>query len=181
MHPDHVQQVLEERARALARAPDDQADGGEIELVVLTVGAERYGVDVRLIREVRPLAGLAPVPGTPDHWVGLVNLRGSLCPVLSLGRYLRPAGAGPDAADDDGSGVLVVVTAPFTAALLVDAATEVRRCPPAALRPAPGPADDRSHAAVQVVTGDLLQVLDPATLLADPALVVGREAGEPRR
>ena len=179
MNPDHVQQVLEERARALARAPDDQADGDEIELVVLTVGAERYGIDVRLIREVRPLAGLAPVPGTPDHWAGLVNLRGSLCPVLSLGRYLRPVG-GPDAADD-GSGVLVVVTAPFTAALLVDAAAEVRRCPPAALKPAPGPADDRSHAAVKFVTGDLLQVLDPATLLADPALVVGREAGEPRR
>jgi chemotaxis signal transduction protein len=180
VNPDHVQQVLEERARALARAPDDQADGDEIELVVLTVGAERYGIDVRLIREVRPLAGLAPVPGTPEHWAGLVNLRGSLCPVLSLARYLRLVGGGPDAAAEDGSGVLVVVTAPFTAALLVDAAAEVRRCPPAALR-ALGPADDRSHAAVKSVTGDLLQVLDPATLLADPTLVVGREAGEPRR
>ena len=179
MNPDHVQQVLEERARALARPPDDRADGDELELVVLTVGAERYGIDVRQVREVRPLAGLAPVPGTPGFWAGLVNLRGSLCPVLSLGRYLGLAGGGPDAQADDGPAVLVVVTAPYPAALLVDAAAEVRRCPPAALQP--GPADDRSHAAVKAVTGDLLQVLDPATLLADPALVVGREAGEPRR
>jgi purine-binding chemotaxis protein CheW len=176
MHPDHVQQVLEERARALARPPDDRADGDEIELVVLTVGAERYGIDVRQIREVRPLAGLAPVPATPGFWAGLVNLRGSLCPVLSLGRYLGLAG--PDAGAD-GPGVLVVVTTPYTAALLVDAAAETRRCPPAALQPAP--AGDRSHAAIRVITGDLLQVLDPATLLADPVLVVGREAGEPRR
>lgn len=174
MSPDKVRQVLEERARALARPPDDHADGDALELVVLTVGAERYGIDVRLIREVRPLAGLAPVPGAPAFWLGLVNLRGSLCPVLSLRRYLRAAG-GQDSEGPD-RGVLVVVTAPFTVALLVDAAAEVRRCAPGELQPTGGVAGDRAHAAIQAVTGDLLQVLDPGTLLADPALVVGREA-----
>jgi purine-binding chemotaxis protein CheW len=172
--PDQVRRVLEERARALARPPEDQADGDTLELVVLAVGAERYGVDVRLVREVRPLAGLAPVPGTPACWAGLVNLRGSLCPVLSLRRYLG-AGDDPDP-DPEGHGVLVVVTAPFPAALLVDAAAEVRRCAPGELRPAPGAATDRAHAAVQAVTPDLLQVLDPGALLADPTLVVGRDA-----
>jgi purine-binding chemotaxis protein CheW len=168
VNPAQVRQVLEERARALARPPQDQADGDSRELVVLTVGDERYGVDVRLVREVRPLAGLAPVPGTPACWAGLVNLRGSLCPVLSLGRYL---GAGGDPGHDP-EGVLVVVTAPFPAALLADAAGEVRRCAPEELRPA----GDQAHAAVQAVTTDLLQVLDPGALLADPALVVGRDA-----
>jgi purine-binding chemotaxis protein CheW len=174
VNPDQVRRILEERARALARPPDGQADGDAVELVVLTVGAERYGLDVRLIREVRPLAGLAPVPGTPAFWSGLVNLRGSLCPVLSLRRYLRAAG-GQDADVADG-GVLVVVTAPFTAALLVDAAVEVRRCAPGELQPLGGGAGDRAHTAVQSITGDLLQVLDPGALLADPGLVVGREA-----
>jgi purine-binding chemotaxis protein CheW len=173
--PDQIQQVLEERARALARPPDGHADGDVVELVVLAVGAERYGIDVRLIREVRPLAGLAPVPGTPAFWSGVVNLRGSLCPVLSLRRYLRAAGGRPDAEEPD-RGVLVVVTAPFTAALLVDAAAEVRRCAPGELQPIGGAAGDRAHAAVTAVAGDLLQVLDPGTLLADPALVMGREA-----
>jgi purine-binding chemotaxis protein CheW len=172
---DQVQRALEERARALARPAADHTDGDAIELVVLAVGAERYAVDVRLVREVRPPAGLAPVPGTPSHWSGLVNLRGSLCPVLSLRRYLRVAG-GPAAADAQEPGALVVVTAPFTAALLVDAAAEIRRCAPEQLRPTSGAATDRAHAAVQAVTGDLVQVLDPGVLLADPALVVGREA-----
>jgi purine-binding chemotaxis protein CheW len=169
-----VRQVLEERARALARVPTDQADGDALELVVLTVGAERYGIDVRLVREVRPLAGLTPVPGTAGWWSGLVNLRGSLCPVLSLQRYLRVAGAAPEA-DTRAQGVLVVVTAPFTAALLVDAAAEVRRIAPDTLRPVTGGAGDRA-AAVQAVTDDLVQLLDPGVLPADPALVVGREA-----
>ena len=173
MSPDQVRRILEERARALARPPDGHADGDAVELVVLAVGAERYGIDVRLIREVRPLAGLAPVPGTPGFWSGLVNLRGSLCPVLSLRRYLRTAGKEADGPD---RGVLVVVTAPFTAALLVDAAVEVRRCAPGELQPLGGATGDRTHSAIQAVTGDLLQVLDPGALLADPALVVGREA-----
>jgi chemotaxis signal transduction protein len=81
-----VQQVLEDRATALARAPTGQIEADAIELVVLQVGGERYGIDVRLVREVRPPVGLAPVPGTPEFWSGLVNLRGSLCPVLSLRR-----------------------------------------------------------------------------------------------
>lgn len=173
MNHDQVQRVLEERARALARPAAGHGDGDAVELVVLTVGAERYGVDVRQVREVRPLAGLAPVPGTPSCWSGLVNLRGRLCPVLSLRRYLRVAG-GTDAGAT-GPGVLVVVTARFTAALLVDAAAEIRRCAPGDLRPATGTATDRAHAAIQAVTADLVQVLDLDALLADPALVVGHD------
>jgi purine-binding chemotaxis protein CheW len=168
---DRIQQVLEERARALARPAVDHADEDVVELVVLAVGAERYGVDVRLVREVRPLAGLASVPGTPGVWAGLVNLRGGLVPVLSLRRYLQAAGPEAEA------GVLVAVTAPFPAALLVDAAAEVRRCRPDDLRPVQSGTGDRAHAAVTAVTTDLLQVLDPAAVLADPALIVGHEAG----
>jgi purine-binding chemotaxis protein CheW len=171
---DRLQQVLEERARRLARPAVDHAGEDLVELVVLSVGTERYGVDVRLVREVRPLAGLAPVPGTPEVWSGLVNLRGSLCPVLSLRRHLQVAG--PEDATA-GPGVLVVVTAPYPAALLVDAAAEVRRCRPGELRPVQAAAGDRAHAAVTAVTADLLQVLDPAAALADPALIVGHEAG----
>jgi chemotaxis signal transduction protein len=94
--------------------------------------------------------------------------------VLSLRRYLR-AGGGQDPEGPD-RGMLVVVTAPYTVALLVDAAAEVRRCAPGELQLTVGAAGDRAHAAIQAVTGDLLQVLDPGALLADPALVVGREA-----
>jgi purine-binding chemotaxis protein CheW len=173
---DRLQQVLEERARLLARPAVDHAGEDVVELVVLTVGAERYGIDVRLVREVRPLAGLAPVPGTPGVWAGLVNLRGSLCPVLSLRHYLQVAAPGGEAVAA-GPGVLAVVTVPFPAALLVDAAAEVRRCRPDELRPVQAAAGDRAHMAVTAVSADLLQVLDPAAVLADPALMVGHEAG----
>jgi chemotaxis signal transduction protein len=72
--------------------------------------------------------------------------------------------------------VLVVVTAPFVAGLLADAAAEVRRVTPGQLQALGGPSPHRANAAIQAVTADLLQVLDPGVLLADPALVVGREA-----
>jgi chemotaxis signal transduction protein len=62
MNAAEVQQVLEDRATALARPPTGQIEADAIELVVLQVGGERYGVDVRLVREVRPRSGWRPCP-----------------------------------------------------------------------------------------------------------------------
>ena len=86
---DDITPVLEERAAALARSSDDDETSGEtISIVVLVVGDERYGVDVQDVQEIEPLDKLTPIPGTPAFWAGVVNLRGSMYPVLDIERYL---------------------------------------------------------------------------------------------
>lgn len=63
-----------------------------MELGVFEVGGQLLGIDVRQIREVvRPLP-LTPLPGAPDPFEGLMDLRGAVFPVLDLGRAL---GLGP--------------------------------------------------------------------------------------
>jgi purine-binding chemotaxis protein CheW len=168
--PDEAaQRVLEERARALATALVDDERVDTVELVVLTVGSERYGVDADRVGEVRPLTELTPVPGAPPFWAGIVNVRGTLYPVLDLHRYFdlpRPGGG------DRARTVVLVSGAGLTVGLMVEDAAGVRPVPAGAVGPPLGAASETVNATVRGVTEDLLAILDIEALLADPRLVV---------
>ena len=166
-----IQAILERRASVLAQAPQAEEPGESIELVVVALGAELYGIDILQVQAIQMLVGLTPVPGLPACWAGLVNLRGRLYPVLSLRRYLalvEPAGAAS-------TGKVVLATAAkLTVALWVDDVLEVRRVPLAQIGAplADADAQARRGAGVRGITPDLLLVLDLEALLGDPRLVV---------
>jgi purine-binding chemotaxis protein CheW len=163
-----IQRILEERARALAQPLETEPTGERIDLVVLTLGVERYGVDVYHVQEIRPLGGLTPVPGAPPIWIGVVNLRGHLYPILNVRRYLAQAG---DSAAESGN-VVLVTAAGLTVGLLADEICEVRRVARTEIAPPLADAAGARHAIVLGVTADWITVLDVAALLADPRLVV---------
>jgi chemotaxis signal transduction protein len=96
-------EILAERARALA-VPLRVGEAAEtVDLVVLRIGPEGYGLDTRFVVEVQPLAGLARVPGLPALWAGVANIRGTLWPVLDLGYYLGlPSGREPSGREPAG-------------------------------------------------------------------------------
>jgi purine-binding chemotaxis protein CheW len=168
-----IERVLAERARLLARPDDPPPAGDVLDLVVLGLGPERYGVDLHCVQEIQPLAGLTPVPGLPSFWAGLINLRGHLYPVLDLQAYwsLPPGGTAPAVRK------VIIVAATGSAsspamavAVLADDVLGLRRLPLAALGP-PLAGAALQHS-VRGVTADLLTVLDLPALLADPALIV---------
>jgi purine-binding chemotaxis protein CheW len=161
--------ILEERARALSRSSEDDVASGEtIGMVVLAVGDERYGVEVQDVQEIEPLDKLTPIPGTPAFWTGVVNLRGSMYPVLDIERYLGlPASGGAE-----NPKVALVSRGGLSVGLLVDEVAEIRQVRSSEIGP---PVADGSSAKAEVVRGvtpDMLSVLDLEALLADPALVV---------
>jgi purine-binding chemotaxis protein CheW len=161
---DHVGTVLKERARALAQAVTQEDPEETRHLVVLVVAGERYGVDVRHVREVHPRAQVMPLPGASPWWTGLMNLRGSTYPVLDLARYLGLPG------EDGSQKVLVASHGAVTVALLVDHVLEVLRVPVSAIRPPLAPASGGRDGIVAGLTADLLSVLDVEALFQDPAL-----------
>jgi len=165
-----VMAVLEERARALARPVEAVERHEGIEVVVLVIGEERYGVEIRHVREVQPASPPTPVPGVPDFWAGVVNVRGGLYPVLDLGRYMGSTAG-------SGDGMLVLVSAAgVTVGLLVDDVPEAREIRTSDVRsPLSGGPDPKSRA-IRGTTADLLSVLDLDALLSDPQLVVERQA-----
>jgi purine-binding chemotaxis protein CheW len=173
---DTIQRILEERARILARPPETVSASDTVELVILVVGKERYGVPIQQVREIQALtAALAPVPGVPSCWVGLMNLRGRLHAVLDLGAFLTATPFSTAANSNQHGKVVLVNAAGLEVGLLVNDVPQVRQVTRAEIGP---PLSDTGGTKRQIVTGvtpDLLSLLDLEALLSDPRLVVQDE------
>jgi purine-binding chemotaxis protein CheW len=165
---DEITPILEERARALARSSEnEEATGETIRMVVLAVGDERYGVEVQDVQEIEPLDKLTPIPGTPAFWTGVVNLRGSMYPVLDIERYLGlPLSEGVE-----NPKVALVSRAGLSVGLLVDEVPEIRQVRSNEIGPPVADGSSRAEV-VRGVTPDMLSILDLDALLSDPALVI---------
>jgi len=169
---DEITRVLEERARALARSSDEGETSGEtIGMVVLAVGEERYGVEVRDVQEIEPLDKITPIPGTPAFWTGVVNLRGSMYPVLDIERYLGlPLSEGVESPK-----VALVSRNGISVGLLVDEVPEIRPVKVSEIGPPLAEGSSKAEV-VRGVTPDMLSILDLEALLSDPALVIEDDA-----
>jgi purine-binding chemotaxis protein CheW len=161
---EETERVLLERAEALARPPVRDEVIPTIEMLVLVVGTERYGIALHRVGEVRALGIVTSVPSLPDFWAGLINLHGALLPVLDLGALLRVE----ESLFADPPQAVVVSGAAEAVALKVDAVHGVKRYRATDFSPAPS----GGSSAVLGVTTDLVSVLDIDRLLADDALTV---------
>jgi purine-binding chemotaxis protein CheW len=56
----------------------------EKQLVVFNLGEESYAVDITMVREIIQLQPITRVPGTPLSVEGVINLRGSIIPIVDL-------------------------------------------------------------------------------------------------
>jgi purine-binding chemotaxis protein CheW len=91
--------------------------------VVFRIGVEEFAVDIMHAKEVVEMRDITPVPETRPFVEGVMNLRGSLVPVLDLRRRLRarPASA------TRGTRIMVVQVDERLLGLIVDGASEVVR------------------------------------------------------
>lgn len=163
-----IQQILQARARALAQVPEaEHVEQGE-QFVVALLGQERYGVPLKFVQEIRHLQNVTRVPNIPTLWLGLVNLRGRLFPVLDLAQSLAVGSSGIAE-----NGRLVLVTAAgLTVGLAVDQVLGVQRVPSSDIAPLFAANTALKRELISGITPDLLSLLDAETLLSDPKLIV---------
>jgi purine-binding chemotaxis protein CheW len=84
---------LRQRAQQYAAPPPDAKPLNEDARAFLTfdLGAERYGLDVMCVRGVRDKLRIVPVPGVPDFYRGIINVRGQIITVLDLRLFFGQA------------------------------------------------------------------------------------------
>lgn len=172
--PEEASRILSERARALAKPPDEAPTPEEVlELLVLSLAGERYGVETTHVLEVLPLRGLTPVPCTPPFILGVVNHRGRILPVLDFRRLLELTGQGAT----EGSRAVAVEAGGMTFGILADAVTGAVRVPAHELASPPVTLGGDRQTFIRGVTGEMVAVLDLEALARDPRITVNEEVG----
>lgn len=153
-------QVLEERARRLARPVDPPPAADTVSVITFGLANETYAVEARYVLQVFRLTGLAPLPGAQTMVSGVTSWRGGLLTVLDL----RPALGVSVAALSDLSRVIVMGDQRLAFGILADAVLDLVTVPRAAIRTPPaGVAASRDL--LRGVTGDAVLVLDAEALL----------------
>lgn len=56
----------------------------ELKLIIFKLGREEYGMDILRVQEIKRMMGITRVPSTPSFIRGVINLRGSVLPVIDL-------------------------------------------------------------------------------------------------
>ena len=55
-----------------------------IQCLTFGLGDESYALDVKRVREVLEMTHITPLPRTPEYLSGVINVRGSVVPVVDL-------------------------------------------------------------------------------------------------
>jgi purine-binding chemotaxis protein CheW len=91
------------------------------ELIVVEIGGQRFAIDIMAVREIRGWTASTRLPHAPAHVLGMVNLRGSVLPVIDFGSRLGLGDSRPHAA----SVVVVAEIEGRMVGLLVDAVCDI--------------------------------------------------------
>lgn len=141
----------------------DQPPAATVELLSFTVAGSDFCLPVIDICEVRSWSEPTPLPLSDPSLLGVINLRGTILPVIDLARKLAlPARSATP-------GVIVVVaSAGRRAGLAVDKVDDILTIPTSAISPAPALANSGIAAGLSgviVVNNGCLPVLDVTLLM----------------
>lgn len=106
-------------------------NSGTEQLVVMRLAKEDYGVDITVVREIIRMQKITEVPQAPAYVEGIINLRGSVIPVVDLRKRFDL----PVAEVSSDTRIVVVDVRSHTVGLVVDAVMEVISVPTEAIEP----------------------------------------------
>lgn len=97
------------------------ADNSSSELLTFKLGQQEYALDIMLVREIRGWTKTTPMPHSPSFMRGVINLRGTVLPVMDLAARL-----GLPAIETTARNVIIVVKCKDgMTGLLVDAVSDI--------------------------------------------------------
>jgi purine-binding chemotaxis protein CheW len=118
------------QAVMMASAQDAAAKS---QFLTFILGAEQFGVEILKVQEIKGYSAVTPIPNAPLYIKGVMNLRGTVVPVVDLRVKF-----GMEPAEYDKFTVIIVVTVGSKVmGLMVDAVSDVLDIPAAEIRMAP--------------------------------------------
>lgn len=143
-----------------------QPTHNHIELLSFRVGKQDYAADIMSVREIRGWTKATPLPHSPAFVRGVINIRGTVLPVLDLAERL-----GLPKADLNGRNVIIVVEiGDEPVGLLVEAVSDILSVATADMTPPPDIAADQGRTfvrALTIVNDQMIRILDLPSVLPD--------------
>lgn len=145
-----------------------KTDAADIVLqwVTFKLQEETYGINVMQVQEVLRYTEIAPVPGSPDYVLGIINLRGNVVTVIDTRTRF---GLEPDEITDN-SRIVIIEAERQVIGILVDSVAEVVYLKQSEVDTAPNVGTEESARFIQGVSnreGELLILVDLNKLLSD--------------
>ncbi|MEX5284605.1 chemotaxis protein CheW [Selenomonas sputigena] len=102
-------------------AKEKKAIMEDVQVAAFKLLKEEYGVNILNVQEIKVLTDITRVPFAPDYIKGVINLRGSVLPVIDLKRRIGLE----DAPYTDATRIIIMKIGEFSIGMIVDAVTEV--------------------------------------------------------
>lgn len=150
----------------------DDVDDRTEQYLTFLLGEEEYGVEILRVQEIKGWDDVTHIPNTPDYLCGVLNLRGTIVPVVDLRlRFEMPARAYTPTT------VVVVLkvgeNSPRTVGVVVDVVSDAHNILPEEIKPAP---DFGTNVSTDFITGlatvgnNMMMILNIDRLLRIEAL-----------
>lgn len=132
-------------------------------LVIFKLGEENYGLDIEIVKGIEKLLPIVRIPNSVPYIQGIINLRGSIIPVLSL----RNRFSLPEVPDTDSTEFLITSVGETLLAIKVDAVDSIYDLAAANIFDTP-----------PIVRGADTSYMKEVVLMNDKRLIIVLEASE---
>ncbi len=148
-----------------------QKTGESGQVLTFVLGEETYGVDILRVQEIRGWSAVTKIPQAPPHVLGVLNLRGSIVPIVDLRMRFEL-----DRAEYTAITVIIVMSVVTPSGrrdfgVVVDGVSDVVDVDSAQVRPAP---ELGSRSATDYILG-LVSVAERMVVLLDIDRLIGRD------
>lgn len=135
-----------------------------IELLTFRIADQEYALDIMSVREIRGWTHATPLPHAPHYMKGVINLRGTVLPVMDLSSRLGL----PKREQSERNVIIVVKLDDAMTGLLVDAVSDIVALSPEDMQPPPELSSSPAEAVVSALTlidERMIRVLDLAATI----------------
>jgi purine-binding chemotaxis protein CheW len=163
-----VETLQDDTKQGIADASVDATADDDEQVVVFRLDKEEFGVPIDSVQEiVRVPEELTHIPKAPVFVEGVINLRGSVLPVIDLRRRLGM----PAVERSDRQRVMVFLIAGMRTGFIVDSVAEVLKIHKSSIEPAPRLSNEQSKLLARMANLEkqqrMVQLIEPAHLIND--------------
>ncbi|MFK7745275.1 MAG: chemotaxis protein CheW [Roseobacter sp.] len=143
----------------------DTETKSSLELLTFQLADQEYSLDIMSVREIRGWTRTTPLPHAPSYMKGVINLRGTVLPVMDLSQRL---GLKPRE-HTDRNVIIVVYQDDMMTGLLVDAVSDIIQLTADDLQPPPEMQSISGPSVVSALTlidDRMIRILDLSSIVA---------------